>query len=144
MENKKSMINAAYELLRKSEKAMSFADLYNSLCCELNLSEDEKKRAISRFYTDISLDGRFVALKDKSWDLKERKKYEEIHQDTSDIYNDEDDSSSNDDEDDDDEEESLEVKSKKSNEDSDEQKSKFDDSTDEESEDDEKKPSYDM
>lgn len=141
MENKKSMINVAYEQLKQARKTVGFAELYNLVCEDLHLTDDQKKKAIARFYTDISLDGRFIALPGNNWDLKEHKTSEEVRSTLKVAYDeDEEENVSYGDDDDDDElEESI-----GNNNDTENPKSRFDDSTDEESEEDEKKPSYDL
>ena len=98
MENTKSMLAVAYELLSKSEKPMAFFDLFNAVAVELNMNEDEKKARIAQFYTNLSLDGDFVVLSDNTWDLRERVPFEKVHIDMNDAYldKDEDDSDSDD------------------------------------------------
>ena len=40
------------------------------------------------FYTNLSLDGRFVTLGENEWDLRSRQKYEKVHIDMNDVYSD--------------------------------------------------------
>ena len=61
---KRSMVEVGYELLEKSE-----ADEY-----------------ISDFYTNLSLDERFVLLEDNNWDLRERQSFDKVHIDMNDVY----------------------------------------------------------
>ena len=46
---------------------------------------------MSKFYTQLSLDGRFITLTDNFWDLRSRHKFEQVHLDMIDAYSDEDD-----------------------------------------------------
>lgn len=142
MINKESMINEAYETLKANKGSLSFKELWDKICEQLDIPSEERTSRISRFYTDLSLDGRFVGLQGNNWDLRERKTFDEVHINMNEVYSDEDDDVE--DEEELDEELAEEDKKKKVNEEEDAQKSKFDDSEDEESEDDEKKPSYDM
>jgi DNA-directed RNA polymerase subunit delta len=83
-----SMLEIAYNVLSKSKKEMPFGDLWKEVVAEKGLSEDEQKARIGHFYTDLSLDGRFVALGDNTWDLRVRHKYEQVHIDVQDVYSD--------------------------------------------------------
>jgi DNA-directed RNA polymerase subunit delta len=84
----KSMVDVAYELLAASKKETSFADLYKAVVVELGMSEEEQKTRIGTFYTDLTLDGRFVALTDNGWDLRARHTYDKVHIDVNDVYSD--------------------------------------------------------
>ena len=90
MENYKneSMVNVAYGVLVDAGTTVKFKDLYNSVCEKLELSEEEKDEKISLFYTNLSLDGRFVTLGENEWDLRSRQKYEKVHIDMNDVYSD--------------------------------------------------------
>ncbi|MBP5694593.1 MAG: DNA-directed RNA polymerase subunit delta [Bacilli bacterium] len=90
MENYKneSMVDVAYGVLVDAGTTVKFKDLYNSVCEKLELSEEEKDEKISLFYTNLSLDGRFVTLGENEWDLRSRQKYEKVHIDMNDVYSD--------------------------------------------------------
>ena len=55
--------------------------------------EDEKDEKESLFYTNITLDGRFITVGENNWDLRSRHKFDEVHIDMNDIYTDEDEES---------------------------------------------------
>jgi len=101
MENSKSMLAVALELLTKSGKPMSFFDLFNAVAAELDMNEEEKKAKISQFYTNLSIDGNFVVLSDNTWDLRERVPFEKVHIDMNDAYLDKDEEDEDSDSDDD-------------------------------------------
>lgn len=84
----KSMVGVAYEVLKSHEDPMLFKDLFNEVCAILELSEDEKRAIIAKFYTNLSLDGRFVDLKDNNWDLRDRQTYDKVHIDMNAVYSD--------------------------------------------------------
>lgn len=80
------MIETAYSILEVSEGSVPFQQLWDKVKAELEIGPDEEQRRIGHFYTDISLDGRFVEGKDNSWNLRSRTKYEDVHIDMSDVY----------------------------------------------------------
>ena len=55
--------------------------------------EEEKDEKESLFYTNITLDGRFITIGENNWDLRSRHKFDEVHIDMNDIYTDEDEES---------------------------------------------------
>ena len=93
MENYKneSMVDVAFSVLTDAGSTVKFEDIYNLVCEKLELSEEEKADKISNFYTNLSLDGRFVTLGENEWDLRSRQKYEKVHIDMNDVYSDIDD-----------------------------------------------------
>ena len=40
----------------------------------------------SLFYTNITLDGRFITVGENNWDLRSRHKFSDVHIDMNDIY----------------------------------------------------------
>ena len=53
-------------------------------------NEDEQKEdKESLFYTNITLDGRFITVGENAWDLRSRHKFSDVHIDMNDIYADE-------------------------------------------------------
>jgi len=83
-----SMLEIAYNVLSKSKKELAFIDLWKEVVKEDGLNDEQQKARLGRFYTDLSLDGRFVALTDNTWDLRTRHKYEQVHIDVQDVYSD--------------------------------------------------------
>jgi len=71
----KSMTDIAYDILTKKKRSIVFTKLWEDVSKTLKLPNDR----IGQFYSDISLDSRFVSLKENKWDLKERRKYDESH-----------------------------------------------------------------
>lgn len=85
----KSMSDCAYTFLQKKKKAKSFYEIWDSVAEELNLDlENQPDDIISYFYTNLTLDSRFVNVGDNKWDLRERLPFEKVHIDMNDIYND--------------------------------------------------------
>lgn len=93
----KSMLDAAYELMAE-KKSIAFSALWNAVCKKMNLSSEEAKKKIANFYTQLSLDGRFVALGNNKWSLRDQLPYDKVHVDLSDFYKDIEEGSDDDDE----------------------------------------------
>ncbi len=82
-----SMTDVAYSILKSSKKIMSFYDLWDKVVMKLQLSsEEEANDLISYFYTNLTVDGRFVNVGDNNWDLRERVPYDKVHIDMNEIY----------------------------------------------------------
>lgn len=86
---KNSMSDCAYNYLSKKKKAKSFYEIWDNVVAELEISEEEQNEVISYFYTNLTLDSRFVNVGENKWDLRERLPFEKVHIDMNDIYNDE-------------------------------------------------------
>ena len=83
------MLDEAYDIVVAAGAAMSFMDLMNKVAENLEMSEEEKIARLGAFYTDLSLDGRFVALTNNAWDLRSRHTYDKVHIDVNEVYSDE-------------------------------------------------------
>lgn len=83
-----SMVDVAYSVLSKRNAVTTFTDLFNEVAEKLELTTEQKADAISNFYTNLSLDGRFVNLGDNQWDLRTNQTYDKVHIDMNDVYTD--------------------------------------------------------
>lgn len=83
-----SMVDVAYSYLKEINKKVKFNDLFNVISERIGFSEEEKENLISNFYTNLSLDGRFVTLGNNEWDLRSNQTYDKVHIDMNDIYTD--------------------------------------------------------
>ena len=83
-----SMIDVAFSVLTQADKILKFNELYDLVCEKVELTEEEKLDRISEFYTNLSLDGRFVTLGDNEWDLRSHQTYDKVHIDMNDVYSD--------------------------------------------------------
>ena len=88
---KKSMIEVAYQVLTNNDGAMPFVDLWKDVSQEMGFSQTQFEDNIAQFYTDLSLDGRFLNMSQNTWDLRSRHTYSESVMDTDSIAIDEDD-----------------------------------------------------
>lgn len=89
--NDKSLLDYGFDVLSASKDPVKFIDLFNKSLelSGLQLSDNELKARMSKFYTQLSLDGRFITLTDNYWDLRSRHVFEKVHLDMIDAYSDE-------------------------------------------------------
>ena len=83
---RESMVEVAYELMLKKQGPQKFVKFYNEVSALLAMTEEEAEQNISKFYTKLTLDERFVLLEDNTWDLRERQSFDKVHIDMNDIY----------------------------------------------------------
>jgi DNA-directed RNA polymerase subunit delta len=83
--------DVAYECLSKRKKEIDFSRLWEEVARKMEIPEEKRKRKKSQLYSELMLDPRFASLDNNKWDLRNRRKYEEVHIDTSEIALDEDD-----------------------------------------------------
>ena len=98
-----SMCNVAYDILKEVNEKVSFNALWNTVCERLGINEEDKMNLISNFYTQLTLDGRFMFLDENYWDLRVNHTYDEFAEDSYDSYSDDEDDNDEDLIDDDDE-----------------------------------------
>ena len=88
MNYRESFVNTAYDIVVKHGDSLPFATLWNAVCEELELTEEDRINYVSYFYTQLTLDGRFVTLGENVWDLRIRHKFAQVHIDMNEIYSD--------------------------------------------------------
>ncbi|MGX8832981.1 DNA-directed RNA polymerase subunit delta [Amedibacillus sp. YH-ame6] len=106
---KKAMIDVAYDLMKPKKKAIVFIKLWEEVCQIMAFTKEQEEDNIAQFYSDLSLDDRFVNVGSNQWDLRERHTYKEVVVDTEEILIDE---SDDDDSDSYDDSEEVETKEK--------------------------------
>lgn len=99
---KKAMIDVAYDLMTSKKKPVTFIKLWEEVCQMIGFTKQQEEDNIAQFYSDLSLDDRYVCVGENKWDLRERHTYHEVVIDTEEILIDEDTDDDNDDYDDDD------------------------------------------
>lgn len=77
--NKESMTDVAFACISKRKKEMEFARLWQEVSKVMKYTEEQSKKKKSQFYSELMLDSRFASLKGNKWDLRNRRKYEEVH-----------------------------------------------------------------
>ena len=90
--SEKSLLDYGFDVLSQSKEPKKFIDIFNEAVklSGLELSESDLRVRMSKFYTQLSLDGRFITLTDNNWDLRSRHVFEQVHLDMIDAYSDED------------------------------------------------------
>lgn len=84
----KSLLDHAYDYVSGQNQPSKFQDIWAYCVEKAELSAEEAAQRVSRFYTNLMLDGRFVTLGENQWDLRSRHKYESVHIDMSEVYSD--------------------------------------------------------
>ena len=85
----KSNLDVAFELVSRKKNPVVFSKLWEEVSQIQGLSEEEAKKRASKFYTALSLDGRFITLGDNTWDLISRYTFDKVHIDMNEVYSDE-------------------------------------------------------
>lgn len=81
----KSMVNVAYDLMVKKRKPVTFLKLWEDVATMMGFNKQQEEDNIAQFYSDISLDERFVSVGDNKWDLRSRHTYNEVVVDTDEL-----------------------------------------------------------
>lgn len=95
-----SMVDVAYDLMTKKKKPVDFYKLWKEVSEIKGFDQNNQEENESLFYTNITLDGRFITVGENRWDLRSRHKFDEVHIDMNDIYADDEEDTSDDDGDD--------------------------------------------
>lgn len=85
---KRTNIEIAYALLKDKGEALSFQELWQNIVNEHEYSEAEGNDLISKFYTALMMDGRFVNLGDNVWNLREHVLFADIDLPLNEVYSD--------------------------------------------------------
>ena len=87
---RKSNLDVAFEIVSKRDSAISFNELWDEIKKIQGIEDDAEGNHIAKFYTALSLDGRFITIGDNKWDLRTRYTFDKVHIDMNDVYVDED------------------------------------------------------
>ena len=71
-----SMMELALQILSEQEKSMTFIEIYDLICAEKGISEEEKAAMISQVYADFIASAKFIYVGDDEWDIKGRRAIE--------------------------------------------------------------------
>lgn len=96
----KSLVDCAYEVLGKHAKPMTFKAVFEQSVkvAKLELDDSALKEKMSKLYTVLTVDGRFVSLPGGLWDLRERHSFDVSHKNIDDLFIDDESEESEDDE----------------------------------------------
>ena len=86
MDYRRSFVDTAYDIVVKNGTELPFATLWNNVCEELGLTQEDRVARVSYFYTQLTLDGRFVTLGENVWDLSIRHTFDKVHIDMNEVY----------------------------------------------------------
>lgn len=64
------MIELAHIHLVDKKKELDFTEMYEKVATLKKLTKKDKEAYISQFYTDLSVDGRFLAMGSNKWSLR--------------------------------------------------------------------------
>ncbi len=84
----KSNLDVAYDLISSKSEAVSFKDIWEEVVRVQGYDQELARRLMGQFYTNLSLDGRFVTLGENTWDLRSRHTFDKVHIDMNDVYSD--------------------------------------------------------
>ena len=76
---KENMTDIAYACLVKHSGEVAFKTLWQEVAQMMAIPEELQSRKKSQFYSELMLDNRFASLKGNMWDIRNRRKYEEVH-----------------------------------------------------------------
>lgn len=77
-----SFIELAHEILVEKKQAMAFEDVVKEIKGLLEISDKEVRNRLLQFYTDLNIDGRFIAMGDNRWGLREWYPVDQIEEET--------------------------------------------------------------
>ena len=77
-----SFIELAHEILVEKKQAMAFEEIVKEIKGLLEISDKEVKSRLLQFYTDLNIDGRFIAMGDNRWGLREWYPVDQIEEET--------------------------------------------------------------
>ena len=84
----KSILDVAFELVSKKKTPIVFMKLWEEVSQVQGLTEEETRTKAAKFYTALTLDGRFITLGDNTWDLRSRHTFDKVHIDMNAVYSD--------------------------------------------------------
>lgn len=68
--NELSMIEVAHEIFEETGEVLDFNDLLAKVQDYIGLSEAELEEKMTRFYTNLNIDGSFISLGENRWGLR--------------------------------------------------------------------------
>lgn len=69
-----SFVDIAELILKEKREPTSVYDLFDKVCEEKQVTDEEKLDSIAQFYADITTSAKFVYVGENTWDLKENQK----------------------------------------------------------------------
>lgn len=88
---REELIEEAFAILNNVDNPVEFKELWTTTLTNKNLSEEQALNFIADFYSDLTLDNRFIGVEKTKWDLRSRRTSKEAILDTSRLLFDEED-----------------------------------------------------
>ena len=66
-----SYTDLTYKILKENSKSMSTATLFKEICDLLEYGQSDFDSKIGDYYTSLTMDKRFVLLKNNEWDIRD-------------------------------------------------------------------------
>lgn len=80
-----SMVDVAFDLMKRKKNPVIFLKLWEDVSTMMGFDQQQSDDNIAQFYSDISLDDRFVCVGENKWDLRCRHTFHESVVDTDDL-----------------------------------------------------------
>ncbi|NPC94475.1 DNA-directed RNA polymerase subunit delta [Bacillus sp. WMMC1349] len=77
-----ALVEIAHEIFLDEKKSITFQELTDKAVSLLGLGKEELEDRIAQFYTDLNIDGRFLALSDQTWGLRSWYPYDQLDEET--------------------------------------------------------------
>ncbi|KXZ20686.1 DNA-directed RNA polymerase subunit delta [Bacillus nakamurai] len=77
-----ALVEIAHEIFSEHKKPVPFQELLNEIVSLLGITKEELGDRIAQFYTDLNIDGRFLALSDQTWGLRSWYPYDQLDEET--------------------------------------------------------------
>ncbi|MDA1476711.1 DNA-directed RNA polymerase subunit delta [Bacillus changyiensis] len=77
-----ALVEIAHEIFLDEKKSITFQELTDKAASLLGLGKEELEDRIAQFYTDLNIDGRFLALSDQTWGLRSWYPYDQLDEET--------------------------------------------------------------
>lgn len=71
-------VDISYMILKEENNKFNTPTLFRKVCDILELSDEVFENKIGEYYTDLTLDKRFIIMKDATWELRENTKVETL------------------------------------------------------------------
>lgn len=85
MSSKELMTDVAYKWMSKRKREVPFQKAWEAVVKAMDIPEEKQRKKKSQFYSELSMDPRFVSFEGNVWDLRNRRKFSEVYIDTSEI-----------------------------------------------------------
>lgn len=74
----KQNLDIAYDIISKHKNPVPFVKIWDKICAEKKFTETQKEDKVADFYSDMTLDDRFINVEGNKWDIKARCKFEDV------------------------------------------------------------------